>query len=220
MEPQGLKFPVFCLSNICPAALPAGCFLPGVLACSLGCAGISSSDISRRRATGSPPGQGRRAASSRTTPEAPLTWAGVPRHRRDSRRGVPARRFPCSRPPGASPRRAGVRGEPRRVRAEPALVMSGGHGRLLLPAPGHPQPVRRVRPEPAVHPVRRPLQRRARIRGPHLVAAAAHPAQPQLAHQPLHRAPRDRDAFAGQSSLNITRRPRPVPPAAGSTRGS
>ena len=60
----------------------------------------------------------------------------------------------------------------------------------------HPQPVRRVRREIAVHQVRRPVLRRVGDRGPRLLPpAAAHPAQPQLPHQPLHGAPGRRDAL-------------------------
>src|SRR5271166_5286029 len=63
----------------------------------------------------------------------------------------------------------------------------------------HPQPVRGVRREAAVHQVRRPVLRRVRDRRPRLLPpAAAHPAQPQLAHQPLDGAPGRRDALAVQ----------------------
>src|SRR5271166_4274244 len=60
----------------------------------------------------------------------------------------------------------------------------------------HPQPVRGVRREAAVHQVLRPVLRRIGTRGAHLVAAAAHPAQPEFPHQPLHGAPGRRDALA------------------------
>ena len=60
----------------------------------------------------------------------------------------------------------------------------------------HPQPVRGIRREVPVDQVLRPVLRRIGTRGAHLVAAAAHPAQPEFPHQPLHGAPGRRDALA------------------------
>src|SRR6266702_4387070 len=61
----------------------------------------------------------------------------------------------------------------------------------------YPQPVRGGWREVPVHQVRRPVLRRVGYRGPRLLPpAAAHPAQPQLAHQPLHGAPGRRDSLA------------------------
>src|SRR5208282_4340150 len=62
---------------------------------------------------------------------------------------------------------------------------------------GQLQPVRGVRREAAVDQILRPVLRRVRDRRPRLLPpAAAHPAQPQLAHQPLHGAPGRRVALA------------------------
>ena len=54
--------------------------------------------------------KGDASASSPATPEAPLTWAGVPRHPSRGRRGDTRPPPHPSRPAGASLRRAGVRG--------------------------------------------------------------------------------------------------------------
>ena len=110
-EPRSDHFSAFVLSNICPAALsscPAWWRAPPARPPR----GARASPRRAPRLRRGFPGlvRGDASASSPATPEAPLTWAGVLRHPSRGRRGdAPHPVFPLS-PPGASLRRAGVRG--------------------------------------------------------------------------------------------------------------
>jgi hypothetical protein len=71
-------------------------------------------------------------------------------------------------------------------------------GRVHIRDVRDPAPVRRRRREVPFEQVSRPGAGAVRHRGPRLLPTGRHPGDAQLAHQPLHRAPRDLDTLAAQ----------------------